>query len=168
MGNGDTVQAYVGLGGNLETTLAAFQKVRAIWDQDPKIYALQVSDVYQTTPVLPISEGPYLNGVASLKTSYGIKELFLRLKSLEKELGRVGDPDAQRRVIDLDLLFYGVESFHDHELTVPHPRWRERLFVLRPLADLTEDVILSDEKVNLEKELAGFKNPHEELVCKLF
>ena len=63
-------------------------------------------------------------------------ELLRQCKRLERELGREENFANGPRPIDIDIIFYGRESISNAELTVPHPRWRERDFVKTPLLDL--------------------------------
>lgn len=74
------------------------------------------------------------------------KGLLAALGAIETDLGRVRDP-ARRfgpRTLDLDILVYGRERLDEPELTVPHPRLRQRAFVLAPLADIAPDLEIPD------------------------
>ena len=62
--------------------------------------------------------------------------MLRQCKRLERELGREENFANGPRPIDIDIIFYGRESISNAELTVPHPRWRERDFVKTPLLDL--------------------------------
>lgn len=62
-------------------------------------------------------------------------ELLDRLQAIEKHLGRVKTIDKGPRSIDLDILLYKGEAYHDDRLTIPHALMHERVFVLRPLLE---------------------------------
>ena len=70
--------------------------------------------------------------------------------AIERQDGRVRPGPGTARTLDLDLIFYGDQRIAEPGLVVPHPRFRERLFVLEPLAELVPDWIdpVSGEKVS--------------------
>ncbi|MFK7742373.1 MAG: pantoate--beta-alanine ligase [Planctomycetota bacterium] len=86
-------------------------------------------------------QGSFLNGVAELVTSLDPGALLAVLRAIEVEAGR-RFPHAQNhpRELDLDILFVGERRIDSRELTVPHPRWHERSFVIEPLRELGVDV----------------------------
>lgn len=102
------------------------------------------SNFYQTTPVSSIPQNDYLNAVCTFKSSRNPKDLFDELEKIERMLGKSPKPKNEPRIIDLDLLFFGVKSCRRHGLEIPHPRWQERLFVLIPLLDLTKEFSMPD------------------------
>lgn len=63
-------------------------------------------------------------------------------QEIEKQLGKVKKSKTAARPIDIDFIFYGNQALYDpvQDLEIPHPRWKERLFVLIPLADLTPEI----------------------------
>ena len=74
--------------------------------------------------------------MARLQTPLSAPDLLDVLQSIEQAAGRERPYPNAPRTLDLDLLFYGDARIHSPRLIVPHPRWRERAFVMRPLADL--------------------------------
>lgn len=85
----------------------------------------------------------FVNGVAVLETSLGPRELLDTMLDVERELGRVRDGTRWGpRAIDLDLLLYGSHVVDEPGVRVPHPRLRERRFVLEPLAELDPDIVV--------------------------
>jgi 2-amino-4-hydroxy-6-hydroxymethyldihydropteridine diphosphokinase len=101
---------------------------------------LIVSPFEDTSPVDVAGDQPrYLNAVVVGLTTLPAAELLEHLLGLERQRGRVrrrARPKAPRR-LDLDLILYGSHTVETPDLTVPHPRFRERAFVLGPLAALT-------------------------------
>lgn len=63
-------------------------------------------------------------------------EAMLWLLSEEKTMGRIRDVLRGPRTIDMDIILWGLETHHTKYVTIPHPRWLERSFVIRPLQDL--------------------------------
>jgi 2-amino-4-hydroxy-6-hydroxymethyldihydropteridine diphosphokinase len=95
---------------------------------------------YQSDPVPPSGQPPFVNGVAELKTELSPADLLALLHRIEQEFGRIRRLRNEARVIDLDLLAYGERVSTAGEVPeLPHPRLAERAFVLLPLADLAPD-----------------------------
>ncbi len=99
---------------------------------------LRSAPVYESEPLDGAGPGLFLNTVAAGRTSLEPAELLARLNAIELELGRRRGTAAgkQPRTIDIDVLLYGDRVDDDPRLTLPHPRMRERAFVLAPLLDL--------------------------------
>ena len=129
--------AYVGLGANLGDREAT---IRAAVAQLPGVVA--VSPLRETDPVGVTDQPQFLNGVAALETELSPRELLDVLLAVERRLGRERRERWGPRTIDLDLLLYGDEVIDEDGLTVPHPRLRERRFVLEPLADLAPKLVV--------------------------
>lgn len=106
----------------------------------PDTRAVAFSPVYETDPVgVPRAyQGvPYLNSVAILETRLPPDAFSRAVHAIEDRFGRVrGDTPGLPRVIDIDIVLFGRLTRDAPELTLPHPRVRERRFVLQPLADL--------------------------------
>ena len=75
-------------------------------------------------------------------------------KALERAAGRRDGPRFGPRPLDVDLLIYGDERRDDPELTLPHPRLRERGFVLAPLAEIAPDLRLPPDGASVAELLA--------------
>jgi 2-amino-4-hydroxy-6-hydroxymethyldihydropteridine diphosphokinase len=83
-----------------------------------------------------------LNAAAVGETSLTARDLLHRLLDVERQLGRDRPYPGASRTVDLDLILYGDAVIHEPpELVVPHPRFRERQFVLEPLADVAAEWI---------------------------
>ena len=131
----DPVTAYVALGANLgdarTAVLQAFEAL-ACW---PEIEVTGRSALYRTAP--HEAQGPdFINAVARIDTRFSAPEVLDALQAIEHRAGRVRPYVNAPRSLDLDLLFYGDACMQSPRLTLPHPRWRERAFVLVPLADV--------------------------------
>ena len=128
-------RAHVGLGSNLGDRLATLDAAVRALDADELTHVMAVSRVYETVPVGGPEQDPYLNAVAVLETDRSPYQLLDLLLSTETSLGRVRTERWGPRTADLDLLLYDGPPVDSPELTVPHPRVRERAFVLVPLCD---------------------------------
>ena len=92
-----------------------------------------VSPVLHTPPLGP-SIRRYANAVAILESEESPPELLARLKAIERDFGRRPGRRWGARVIDLDIILWSGGAWSDSALTIPHPHFRERAFVLAPLA----------------------------------
>lgn len=130
-------RAFLGLGSNLGDRVAY---LRAAVSSLPDLVA--VSRVYETKPVGgPDGQGAYLNLVVELATQLGPRDLLELCGRLEAVAGRVREARWGPRTLDVDVLWVEGQEVHDPDLEVPHPRLRERRFVLAPLADLARDLV---------------------------
>lgn len=102
---------------------------------------LQVSPYVETEPAGVAEPQPrYLNAAAIGETARSARELLEALLTIEGERGRERPGPNAPRTLDLDLILFGDAIIDEPGLIVPHPRFRERRFVLEPLADLAADV----------------------------
>ena len=103
---------------------------------------LRQSKWYDTAPVgVPHDQPRYLNGVVVGQTSLTARQLLDELLAIEQAAGRTRPSPLAPRTLDLDLILFGSERIQEPGLVVPHPRFRERLFVLEPLAELAPDLV---------------------------
>src|SRR5436309_1645093 len=136
------VTAYVALGSNLGDRRAYLDKALERLRATPGVTVTRVSSVYETAPVGgPAGQGDYLNAVAEVRTDQPAGEMLRLLLRIESDLGRLRDIKDGPRTIDLDLLLHGDLVADEPELTVPHARLHERLFVLVPLAEIAPGVV---------------------------
>ena len=100
------------------------------------IDVLAVSPWYETAPV-PVSDQPWFNNaVIAATTAMTALDTLAALHSIEAGFGRVRTVRNAARVLDLDLLDYGGQTFDDEHISIPHPRLHERAFVLLPMRDV--------------------------------
>jgi len=162
---------YLGLGSNLGDRFALVKTACVAIANITNVQLLKTSPLYITTPVSDIPQGDYINGVCKLQTTLSIYELFAQLKKIESSLGRTDKPKNAPRLIDIDILFFGTQHHLSDDLIIPHPRWKERLFVLVPLMDLTDTITYpvngSLETLNLKEFLKSFPNLHNERLFPL-
>jgi len=98
---------------------------------------VRVSSLIETEPFdVPNEQPPYLNGVMVGEATLAAEELLEVLLTLERAQGRTRPSLRAPRTLDLDLILYGQSVIQTPTLVVPHPRFRERPFVLQPLAEV--------------------------------
>jgi 2-amino-4-hydroxy-6-hydroxymethyldihydropteridine diphosphokinase len=129
------VTAYVAIGANLgnahQTVLHAFDALAFL----PSTQLITRSKIYRTAP--HEAQGPdFFNAVARIETGLTAPDFLDALQATENQAGRLRPYRHAPRTLDLDLLFYGEAHVQSPRLTLPHPRWKERAFVLFPLADV--------------------------------
>lgn len=128
----------IGLGSNLADRSAALSL--AVDALEMRLSDFRVSAVYESRPSGYPDQPDFLNACCIGRTHLSPRDLLFTLKELERTLGRSpGGPRNGPRTIDLDLLLYGERVIDQPDLTVPHPRLRERAFVLTPLAELAAE-----------------------------
>ncbi|MDE0886567.1 MAG: 2-amino-4-hydroxy-6-hydroxymethyldihydropteridine diphosphokinase [Myxococcota bacterium] len=137
-----SICAWIALGSNLGDRIGHFGAARRALEVTPGVSVVAASRIYETEPVGPPGQGPYLNAVLALDAELSPRALLARLLAIEVEQGRVRDRDAERwgpRPLDLDLLLYGDLCRVEEGLEIPHPRLHERAFVLEPLCEVAGD-----------------------------
>ena len=137
------VLAHVALGANLGDARATVSAAIAALDQLPQTRLLHASGLYRSAPWE--ASGPdFINAVAAIETGLDAPELLRALQALELQAGRERPYRNAPRTLDLDLLLYGDARLDTPELTLPHPRLRERAFVLLPLAEISPALVSAD------------------------
>lgn len=142
------VRAFLGMGSNLGDRWSHLRKAVDQLRAGGAVPVTAVSPVYETDPVGgPEGQGPYLNLVVELAVPSDLdpERLLVECHRLETAAGRVRSVRWGPRTLDVDVLWIDGVVRNDPELTVPHPRWRERRFVLAPLADLAPDLVGADD-----------------------
>jgi len=130
-------KVYVSLGSNLGDRAGnLLLGIRGMLDAGLEISEL--SNVYETEPVETFPQPAFLNMVAGLSSDAlpPPEQVMARLLRVEYALGRTRETPMAPRTIDLDLLLYRDETRNSEFLTLPHPRFHLRRFVLTPLAEL--------------------------------
>ena len=108
----------------------------------PLLSNLRQSSWHDTAPVgVPDEQPRYLNGVVTGETALTPRQLLNELLSIERAAGRTRPSAMAPRTLDLDLILFGNEAIQEPGLVVPHPRFRERLFVLEPLAEIAPGLV---------------------------
>jgi dihydroneopterin aldolase / 2-amino-4-hydroxy-6-hydroxymethyldihydropteridine diphosphokinase len=99
-----------------------------------------MSDVYETEPVGgPDDQGPFLNMVVEVETSLDPSALLRRCQRIEAEAMRQRIVHWGPRTLDVDIVLFDGVTMTSDELTIPHPRFAERAFVLAPLSDIAPE-----------------------------
>lgn len=129
-------RAFLSLGSNLGDRR---EHLRSAVDSLPDVVA--VSPVYETEPVGGPNQGAFLNLVVQLDTPLSPEALLGLCHRIESGAERVRETRWGPRTLDLDIIWIDGVEMATERLTIPHPRWRERRFVLAPLRDLAPELV---------------------------
>jgi 2-amino-4-hydroxy-6-hydroxymethyldihydropteridine diphosphokinase len=124
------------VGGRREQIVAAAEQVAAFLSH------FRLSSIIETAPVGAglQHDPPYLNAVGAGESDLAPRAILERLRAIEHGAGRTRPYPGAPRTLDLDLILAGDAVVEEKDLQVPHPRFRERRFVLEPLAELAPDL----------------------------
>jgi 2-amino-4-hydroxy-6-hydroxymethyldihydropteridine diphosphokinase len=106
----------------------------------PFVQQLRVSTFHDTAPVGVGPQPTFLNAAAVGETNLSALQLLRALLAIEQRFGRERPFPGAARTLDLDVILYDDDIEQSPELTLPHPRFRERRFVLEPLAEIAPDL----------------------------
>ncbi len=128
----------LGLGGNLGDRAGFIEKAMEGLKKLPRAEITGISEAFETDPVGYEAQGLFLNICLSITCELEPASFLAACLGLETQLGRVRTIKDGPRTIDIDVLFYRGGAVNRPELTLPHPRWRERGFVVFPLRHLLQ------------------------------
>lgn len=136
------VMACVALGANLGDAVTTVQQALRDVAGLPDTHLFKASSLYRSEPYE--AQGPdFINAVVLIHTQLSPLALLHALQALELQSGRERPFKNAPRTLDLDIIFYGDLLLNTPELTLPHPRWHERAFVLQPLAEVWPERVSS-------------------------
>ena len=110
----------------------------ACHELDLNFSGVQISSLYLTEPSGPVVQDSFVNAAITLKTELTTSELLKYLLQMELRAGRDRELETAKgpRNLDLDIILFGNEIHLGPELSIPHPRFRERRFVLQPATEI--------------------------------
>jgi len=132
--------AYIALGSNLgdsrATVLAAIKELSA----QAGLKLIAQSALYRSKPYQAEGED-FVNAVIAMECSLNPVDLLKVTQRIENEYGRVRSFVNAPRTLDLDLILFGQAQIQSEWLQIPHPRWTERAFVMRPLQAIAPHLV---------------------------
>lgn len=140
--NGQFIDAYIGLGSNLDGPVDQLQRAFGELHQLPQTRLVNRSPLYRSPPLGPAGQPDYVNAAAWLQTMLEPYALLDGLQAIERLHGRERGQRWGPRTLDLDLLVYGERQIDSERLVVPHPQMHRRAFVLLPLHDVAPALFL--------------------------
>jgi 2-amino-4-hydroxy-6-hydroxymethyldihydropteridine diphosphokinase len=159
------MEVGLSLGSNLGDRLAQLRKARDLIVRTRGVTAVAQSPVYETEPFGVSPEDSslfFLNAVLIIETSLLLSGLLTRFRQIERQLGRARRtrPNAPRP-IDIDIIYAGDLRVSGEDVTVPHPRWAERRFVVQPLSDVRPDLKIPGETGTVAEVLRKLSDKHK-------
>ncbi|QSX08525.1 2-amino-4-hydroxy-6-hydroxymethyldihydropteridine diphosphokinase [Alkalibacter rhizosphaerae] len=149
-------QVFLSLGSNMGDTRNNLKE--AIHRLGEKVKIDAISSFYQTEPVGYVEQDWFLNVVLKGRTDLEPYELLEYCQGIEQEMKRVKTIRFGPRIIDIDILLYQDFSSTDVELTVPHPRMKQRAFVMVPLYEIAPELTICDTSIQqIVEQLEGEK-----------
>ena len=150
-------KAYLGLGTNMGDKQAYLKEACKIISDNTNINIVKISKVYKTKAWGYTNQDDFLNICIEVDTNLSPEELLEVCHEVENKLNRVRVIRWGPRTIDVDILFFNNIISTDENLILPHPRIKERAFVLIPLMDLNKELSIDNKTIsyylsNLEKE----------------
>lgn len=146
-------RAWLSLGGNLGDRAAAIEAAITAIAALSGTRLLARSRLYRAPPWGDIDQGEFLNAALAIETELAPHALLDGCQEIERGLGRQRTRRWGPRTIDIDLVHVEGVALADERLTLPHPHWRARAFVLVPLAEIAPDLAIGG--VTVRQALAG-------------
>jgi 2-amino-4-hydroxy-6-hydroxymethyldihydropteridine diphosphokinase len=147
-GNPKRTQAFIGLGSNEGDRLGFIQQSMQMLKDVTGIKVVECSSLYETEPIGVEYDKWFVNAVASVETTLSCKALLDVVLEIEQRLAIMHGKEEtlkdlpgvkRRRIIDLDILFFGNSIVEEEELRVPHPNVPYRAYALVPLLEIAPD-----------------------------
>jgi len=140
-------KVYLSLGSNIGDSVNYLDKAVDILDKHELIHNIKVSSYYQTDPVGYLDQDVFVNIAVCLETDLSPYELLEVCQEIEEALERVRVVRWGPRTIDVDIILFDDVQMTDEKLTIPHPRMHERAFVLVPIAELDNTLIVLNKSI---------------------
>lgn len=135
------VKAYLGLGSNIGNRELQLNEAIKILHAYQGIQVTQVSHIYETEPVGYTNQPKFLNLCIEIETELNPQSLLKCCLATEQQLHRKREIRWGPRTLDVDILLFSDQIIEQDNLSVPHPRMKERSFVLIPLNDIATNQI---------------------------
>ena len=150
----ELVNVYAGLGANLGHARQSLDAAILAIGKLPETLLVGRSSFYQSAPFQ--ANGPdYINAVVHLRTRLNAVDLLRAFQRIELLAGRERPYRNAPRTLDIDLLLFGDGDIQSPALQVPHPRMRERAFVLLPLSELAPGLVTKYELRNVQGQVVN-------------
>ncbi len=154
---------FLSLGSNMGDRLRYIKDaIKALRDTSQII---AISPVYETSPYGYVKQSYFLNCAVHIKTNSSPSTLLKDIHEIEKFLGRKREIRWGPRTIDIDIIFYDTLILNTPELMIPHPDMQNRLFVLKPLADIAPQIVHPILKKSIKELLDSL---HSKDTCELY
>jgi 2-amino-4-hydroxy-6-hydroxymethyldihydropteridine diphosphokinase len=158
-------KVYLALGSNIGDSIGCIKS--AIKLLGAELQNMQVAHMYISKAVGYTDQPDFYNTAITGETTRTPHELLKFAKDIEQKMGRVHRFRWGPREIDIDLIFYDDQILDTPELTIPHPRFAERDFVLRPLVDIESGKIDPISNTTIDALLAALPGDGQAILQKV-
>ena len=136
-----TEEVFIGLGSNIGDSTTIIEQALDALDNITHCSLRGRSSLYRSAAVSDIPQDDYINAVAKIVTNLEPMALLLELQAIEHAYYRRREQEQRwaPRTLDLDIILFGNRNIADSHLTVPHPEFTNRLFVLEPMLEVDGD-----------------------------
>ena len=136
-----TEEVFVGLGSNIGDSITIVEQAITALGNISGCRLLGRSSLYRSAAIGDIPQDDYINAVARIETKLEPTALLLELQAIEHAYYRRRDAEQRwaPRTLDLDIILFGNRQFDDSHLSIPHPEFSRRLFVLEPMFEIDGD-----------------------------
>jgi len=134
---------YIAIGSNLNNPVYQLKKAIDHLDDHKDFKLIKKSSFYQTKPIGIVNQPDFINAVIEIEYNDTPEKLLNELLRIEKLFGRVRDKKNGPRILDLDILLFNTLVINDNNLSIPHPRMMERIFVLLPLEEIAPNIFIN-------------------------
>jgi 2-amino-4-hydroxy-6-hydroxymethyldihydropteridine diphosphokinase len=157
-------RSVISIGSNISPRFDYLQRAVDMFRESSSIDVVAVSRVYETAPVSEEGEtydGDFLNACIVCDVSLSPEDLLGLCHEIERSNGRDRSLEEvagnHNRTLDCDIIFYGDQQVELDQLVIPHPLWRVREFILRPLEDVRE-ILTEWQRGSLDEVIEGIKS----------
>ena len=143
-------EALLALGGNVGNSRAILDRAINLLCDGKTVRLTARSSDYRTPPWGFKYQSHFVNLAIAVETTLSPQELLERAQAVELRLGRDRAHEKRNgpRTADIDIIAYDDVTLNEANLTLPHPRWFERPFVLLPLAEIAGDRVIAGRRVD--------------------
>ncbi|TYR78227.1 2-amino-4-hydroxy-6-hydroxymethyldihydropteridine diphosphokinase [Priestia megaterium] len=153
--------SFIALGSNIEDRMSYLEKGISCLNDHEQIKVVSMSSVYETAPVGYTEQADFLNMVVEIRTTLSPLDLLDYLQEVERKQGRKREIVWGPRTLDLDILLYNEENIKSERLVIPHPHMTERAFVMVPLCEIADDLIIPTISKSVADLTAKLPDRHE-------
>lgn len=133
-------RVLLGIGGNIGDVVRRFEHLFYYFKRSSLLRVIETAPIVKNPPFGYTEQGDFFNSLLLIETFLTPKALLRYLLRVEKMFGRKRLFKDGPRTLDIDIIFYENVEMETHELTLPHPGWRERASVLIPLSMMKGDI----------------------------
>ncbi|WP_375461288.1 2-amino-4-hydroxy-6-hydroxymethyldihydropteridine diphosphokinase [uncultured Enterovirga sp.] len=141
-------RGWLGLGSNLGDRAGLIAEAVRLLRATPGIDVGELSRLYCTPPWGDADQGEFLNAALAIRSRLDPHAFLDATQAIERQLGRMRSRRWGPRAIDIDILHLEGVELADERLALPHPLWRERAFVLVPLAEIEPDLVIGGIRIS--------------------